>query len=124
MTATGGGARLRVTELRMRRADKFLDVAFADGAKFELPAELLRVESPSAEVKGHGGPKRIVAGRRHVGFLGLEPVGHYAIRIQFDDTHNTGLYTWAYLRELGERQTELWDEYLRALADHGLSRDP
>ena len=124
MIANDPGARLRVTELRLRRADKCLDVAFEDGARFELPAELLRVESPSAEVKGHGGPKRIVGGRRHVGILGLEAVGHYAVRIRFDDLHDTGLFTWAYLRELGERRTEIWDAYVKALAEHGLSREP
>ncbi|MCW8088008.1 DUF971 domain-containing protein [Sabulicella glaciei] len=114
-----------VTELRYRREDKALDVAFADGARFSLPAELLRVESPSAEVQGHGpGQKVIIAGRRHVGIMRIEPVGHYAVRIAFDDLHDSGIYSWAYLRELGERQTELWAEYEQALALKGLSREP
>ena len=75
---------------------------FDDGARFTLPAELLRVESPSAEVQGHGpGQKTIVAGRRHVGIMDLEPVGNYAVRIKFDDLHDTGIYSWHYLYELG-----------------------
>src|SRR5262245_53970414 len=100
--------RIRATEVKLKRAEEAIEIAFADGARFTLPAELLRVESPSAEVRGHGSEqKKIVAGRRHVGILGLEAVGHYAIRIRFDDLHDTGLYTWAYLRELGERHEEL-----------------
>ena len=91
------------TEIRLRKAEKILDIAFPDGARFALPAEYLRVESPSAEVQGHGpGQKVIVAGRRHVGIIGLEPVGHYALRIRFSDGHDTGIYTWRYLRGLCE----------------------
>jgi DUF971 family protein len=113
------------TELRVNRAEKLLIVTFDDGARFELPAELLRVESPSAEVKGHGpGQKTIVAGRRHVGIMDLEPVGNYAVRIMFDDLHNTGMYSWDYLYHLGRNRERLWAEYLAALEQHGLSRDP
>src|ERR687897_3264570 len=113
------------TELRVNRADKRLTVTFDDGARFELPAELLRVESPSAEVKGHGpGQKTIVAGRRHVGIMDLEPVGNYAVRIMFDDLHNTGMYSWRYLYHLGQNQERLWSAYLDALARQGLSREP
>jgi DUF971 family protein len=113
------------TELRVDRAAKLLIVTFDDGARFELPAELLRVESPSAEVKGHGpGQKTIVAGRRHVGIMDLEPVGNYAVRILFDDLHNTGMYSWSYLYHLGQNRDRLWAEYLAALEQHGLSRDP
>ena len=91
----------------------------------ELPAELLRVESPSAEVQGHGGDsKTIVAGRRHVGIIGLEPVGTYALRIRFDDMHDTGLYTWDWLYNLGANQDAIWQNYLDALKEKGLSRDP
>jgi DUF971 family protein len=83
------------------------------------------VESPSAEVQGHGpGQKVIVAGRCHVGIIGLEPVGHYALRISFDDLHDTGIFTWEYLRRLGEEQESRWAEYLAALATRGLSREP
>lgn len=113
------------TELRVDRAAKLLIVSFDDGARFELPAELLRVESPSAEVRGHGpGQKTLVAGRRHVGIMDLEPVGNYAVRIMFDDLHNTGMYSWGYLYHLGQNQERLWADYLAALEQHGLSRDP
>ncbi|MFN7633731.1 MAG: gamma-butyrobetaine hydroxylase-like domain-containing protein, partial [Acetobacteraceae bacterium] len=81
------------TELRLKREEKLLEVAFDDGASFRLPAEYLRVESPSAEVQGHGpGQKVIVPARRHVGILRIEPVGHYAVRIAFDDLHDSGIY--------------------------------
>lgn len=114
-----------VTELRYRSAEKQLEVGFADGVRFTLPAEYLRVESPSAEVQGHGpGQKTIVAGRRHVGIMRIEPVGHYAVRIAFDDLHDSGIFSWDYLRKLGEEQSERWAEYERALALKGLSRDP
>ena len=112
------------TEIRLKRAEKMLEVDFDDGRSFALPAELLRVESPSAEVKGHGGPRQIVAGRRHVGIMNLERVGNYAVRILFDDLHDTGIYSWDYLYELGERREEIWQRYLDALAERGLSRDP
>ena len=115
----------RVEELRYVSAERRLEVAFADGKSFSLPAEYLRVESPSAEVQGHGpGPKQIVAGRRHVGIMRIEPVGNYAVRICFDDLHDTGLYSWDYLRELGEEQAERWAAYLAAVEEKGLSRDP
>lgn len=112
-------------ELRYSREEKRLEVAFDDGRSFSLPAELLRVESPSAEVQGHGpGQKQIVAGRRHVGILAIEPVGSYAVRIKFDDLHDTGLYSWDYLYRLGEEQERLWADYLANLEARGLSRDP
>ena len=112
------------TELRYRRADKVLEIAFDDGERYELPAELLRVESPSAEVQGHGEGKTLVAGRRHVGIMEIEPVGNYAVRLVFDDLHSTGIYSWSYLRKLGENKDALWAGYLEALAAKGLSRDP
>ena len=115
----------RPTEIRFRKADKTLDVTFGDGTTYSYPAELLRVESPSAEVQGHGpGQKRIVAGRRHVSILEIEPVGHYAIRLVFDDLHDTGIYSWSYLRELGAHKEARWNAYLAALRANGLSRDP
>jgi DUF971 family protein len=111
--------------LRVNRAEKTLTVAFDDGTRFTLPAELLRVESPSAEVQGHGpSQKTIVAGRRHVGIMELEPVGNYAVRIRFDDLHDTGMYSWRYLYHLGKNQERLWSDYLAALEQRGLSRDP
>ena len=101
-----------------------MDIAFDDGSQFELPAELLRVESPSAEVKGHGvGQKKIVPGKRAVAIREVEPVGRYAIRLLFDDGHDTGLFSWPYLYELGRDRDARWQTYLDALAERGLSRD-
>lgn len=119
------GNRHHPVEIRLKRQEKILEIDFEDGAHLRLPAELLRVESPSAEVQGHGGDsKTIVAGRRHVGIIGVEPVGTYALRIRFDDMHDTGLYTWDWLYELGTNQEAIWQRYLDALAARGLSRDP
>ena len=113
------------TEIRLDRATRVLHVSFDDGKDFALPAEYLRVESPSAEVQGHTpDQKQTVAGRRHVGIIEIEPVGHYAVRLVFDDLHNTGIYSWDYLRQLGEDQERRWAAYLDALAARGLSRDP
>lgn len=115
----------RPKEIRLKREEKVLEVDFEDGKTFSLPAELLRVESPSAEVQGHGpGQKTIIAGRRHVGILNVEAVGNYAIRINFDDLHDTGIYSWDTLYDYGQRQDELWQDYLDALKAQGLSRDP
>ncbi len=114
-----------VTELRYDKAARSLHVAFEDGARFELPAEYLRVESPSAEVQGHGpGQRTIIPGRRHVGIIGIEPVGNYAVRLLFDDLHDTGIYSWDLLLELGEERDSRWARYLDELAARGLSRDP
>ena len=113
------------TEIRYRREERCLEVDFDDGARFSYPAEYLRVESPSAEVQGHGpGQKQIVAGRREVGIMAVEPVGHYAVRLKFDDLHDTGIYSWSYLYELGEDQSERWQTYLEELDRRGLSRNP
>ena len=112
-------------EIRLKSAEKILEIEFEDGKTFALPAELLRVESPSAEVMGHGpDQKTIVAGRRDVGIMGLEPVGNYAVRIKFDDLHDTGIFSWAYLYHLGENRQSLWLAYLDALKAKGLSREP
>ena len=112
-------------ELRVNRQEKWLKVSFDNGEAFTLPAELLRVESPSAEVQGHGpGQKTIIAGRRHVSIMDLEPVGNYAVKIKFDDLHDTGMYSWRYLYQLGRNRAQLWQDYLKALEDRGLSRDP
>lgn len=112
-------------ELRLKSAEKLLEVTFDDGSRFRLPAEYLRVESPSAEVQGHGaGQKTLVPGRAHVGIIGLEPVGNYAVRITFDDLHDTGIYSWSYLYQLGVEHDKRWREYLDALAANGLSREP
>jgi DUF971 family protein len=112
-------------ELRLKRAEKRLDIEFDDGKRFSLPAEYLRVESPSAEVQGHGpGEKIIVAERAHVGILDLEPVGNYAVRIKFDDLHDTGIFSWDYLYRLGVEHDKRWRDYLAALAAKGLGREP
>ncbi len=112
-------------EIRHKQAERRLEVEFDDGTTFSLPAELLRVESPSAEVQGHGpSQKQLVAGRREVGIIAVEPIGNYAIRIKFDDLHETGIYTWPYLYMLGENQDDVWQSYLDALEARGLSRDP
>ena len=115
----------RAAEIRYLSADKRLEVSFEDGSHFSYPAELLRVESPSAEVQGHGpSQKQIVSGRRHVGIMEIEPVGNYAVRIRFDDLHDTGLYSWDYLYRLGSQQAGIWATYLAELEQRGLSRDP
>ena len=112
-------------EIRVKKREKILEVDFNDGSKFCLPAELLRVESPSAEVQGHSpGEKKTIAGRRHVGIMGVEQVGNYAIKINFDDMHDTGIFSWDTLYDYGVRQDELWQSYLSDLKVKGLSRDP
>ena len=107
------------TELRLNPERNVLSVAFDDGARFELPAELLRVESPSAEVRNHGGPKTIVLGKQDVTIAALDPVGNYAVRIAFSDGHDTGLYSWAWLHQLGAEKDRIWGEYLAAAAKKG-----
>lgn len=125
MENSGSGTAPWPLEIRYTAATRSLVVAFDNGTTFTYPAELLRVESPSAEVKGHGADeKRIVAGRSQVGIMKIEPVGNYAVRLHFDDLHDTGLFSWRYLYELGERQDEIWQTYLSELEARGLSRDP
>ncbi len=115
----------RPVEIRHKQAEKELEVEFDDGVTFTLPAELLRVESPSAEVQGHGpSQKTLVAGRREVGMMAIVPVGNYAIRITFDDLHDTGIYTWSYLYDMGTNLDAVWSSYIDALEAAGLSRDP
>jgi DUF971 family protein len=113
-----------VEELRLNRAERRLEVTFADGHRRAFAAEFLRVESPSAEVQGHGPGQRVtVSGKAKVGISGLEPVGNYAVRILFDDGHDTGIYSWTYLRELDDEYDSRWGAYLKALTDGGLSRE-
>ena len=111
-------------EIRLRRAENRLDIAFADGSTAQLAAEYLRVESPSAEVQGHAAAeKRLVAGKKNVGITAIEPIGNYAIRPTFSDGHDTGIFTWAYLRQLNREQAARWSAYLAALAAAGQDRD-
>jgi len=113
------------TEIRFNKARRVLEVAFDDGTHFAYPAEYLRVESPSAEVQGHSpSQKQIVPGRRHVGITAIEPVGNYAVRLVFDDLHDTGIFSWEYLHELGCEQDRRWQAYLAALDARGLRREP
>ena len=111
------------TELKVDKDQRLLTIAFDDGADYELTAELLRVMSPSAEVQGHSPEERVtVPGKKAVRILRIEPVGNYAARIVFDDGHDTGLFTWAYLRELGENREACWQDYLAELAAKRLTR--
>ena len=118
-------ARLRVTKLHYSRSRRRLDIAFEDGAAYTLSAEFLRVFSPSAEVRGHGpGQETLQTGKSSVGISAIHPVGHYAVQITFDDGHDSGLYSWQYLRDLAEEQDRYWQQYLRQLEAEGKSRDP
>lgn len=113
------------TELRLHKDRRSLTVSFEDGQGFQLPAEYLRVRSPSAEVQGHSPDERkTVGGKREVAILEVLPVGNYAVRLVFDDMHSTGIYSWDYLHELGRTQAANWQDYLDELAVKGLSRDP
>lgn len=113
------------TRIVVHQASRLLEIEFADNRIFKLPFELLRVYSPSAEVRGHGpGQETLQTGKRHVGISGIEPVGNYAVQPQFDDGHNTGIFSWDYLYWLGDDQEALWADYLQRLEDAGASRDP
>jgi DUF971 family protein len=112
------------TEIRVAKDRQSLSVTFNDAETFNLSAEMLRVLSPSAEVKGHGpGQEVTVPGKRNVAIIAVTPTGNYAIRIGFDDFHDTGIFTWTYLRELGERGAEMFADYEKALAAKGMTRD-
>jgi DUF971 family protein len=112
----------RPTLIKLHKASRVLEVGYASGTRYELPAEYLRVHSPSAEVQGHGKPV-LVGGKRDVGIKAIEPVGRYAVRLVFDDGHDTGLYSWDVLRDLGENQARYWASYLERLAEMKMSRD-
>jgi len=113
------------SELRLRKNRRMLTVTFDGGQTFDLPAEYLRVKSPSAEVQGHSPEERkTVPGKRDVGIVELLPVGNYAVRLVFDDLHSTGIYGWDYLLELGRNHAAYWQDYLDELAAKNLSRDP
>jgi DUF971 family protein len=113
------------TDIRLQTKSRQLVLAYAEGSRFELPFEYLRVHSPSAEVKGHGpGQERLQTGKENVLIKAAEPVGHYALRLVFDDGHDSGLYSWEYLYELGRDQQQLWQAYLDRLAAEGYARQP
>jgi DUF971 family protein len=112
------------TALTLHQASRVLEIGFADGQTFRIPFELMRVYSPSAEVQGHGpGQEVLQTGKRAVNITGVEQVGHYAIQPSFDDGHDTGLFTWEYLYELGSQHDAFWARYLQRLVDAGVDRD-
>lgn len=112
------------TEIRLSGDKRILTVAFDGGGRFELPAEYLRVSSPSAEVQGHSPAERkVLGGKREVAILSVEPVGNYAVKLFFDDMHDTGIYGWDYLFDLGREYRNRWSTYLRELEERGLTRD-
>ena len=113
----------RPTDLILHRASHLLEVAFEDGSRYRLPCEYLRVESPSAEVQGHSPDQRVwVAGKRDINISAVEPVGNYAVVLRFNDGHETGIYTWSFLKELGEQQEARWARYLEALNPENASK--
>ena len=115
----------RPTEIKLHQKSRLLEIAFDDGQRFSLPCEYLRVFSPSAEVRGHGpGQEVLQVGKRNVEIKEIEPVGNYAVKLSFSDGHDTGLYSWDYLHELGEKQESSWKSYLARLEQAGASRDP
>jgi DUF971 family protein len=110
-------------ELRLSKDKTTLTVVFDPARRYDLTAELLRVESPSAEVKGHGGPKKLIWGKKGITINDITPVGHYAVQLTFSDGHRTGIYTWAYLADLGAQKDAVWGRYLAALIENGLTRE-
>ncbi|CEA05085.1 1-(5-phosphoribosyl)-5-[(5-phosphoribosylamino)methylideneamino] imidazole-4-carboxamide isomerase [Pseudomonas saudimassiliensis] len=111
------------SKIKLHKASRTLDLHYPDGRHFSLPAEFLRVHSPSAEVQGHGRPI-LQTGKQNVALVAVETAGNYALKLVFDDGHDSGLYSWDYLLELGERQDALWQAYLDQLQAAGASRDP
>ncbi len=113
------------TEITLHQQSRQLEIAFDDGTRYRLPFEFLRVHSPSAEVRGHGAGQEVLqVGKRNVNLLNLEPVGSYALKMTFDDGHDSGLYPWEYLHDLGENQDAMWQNYLKQLEAAGESREP
>lgn len=113
------------TEIKLHQVSHALEIAFNDGTRFKLPYEFLRVYSPSAEVRGHGpGQEVLQIGKKNIEVKGIEPVGSYAVQLTFSDGHDTGLYSWDYLHELGENYVELWDRYMNRMEAAGASREP
>jgi DUF971 family protein len=112
------------TEIKLHQLSRVLEISFADGKRFELPCEFLRVYSPSAEVRGHGpGQETLQTGKKNVEIKAVEPVGNYAVQLAFSDGHNTGIYSWDILYDYGVRRDTMWAQYLERLAQAGGSRD-
>jgi DUF971 family protein len=113
------------TEIKLHQASRKMEIAFDDGSRFELPYEYLRVYSPSAEVRGHGqGQEKLQVGKKNVAIDHIEPVGNYAVCLFFSDQHNTGIYSWDYLYDLGAHYDVFWQEYLKRMEAAGASREP
>ncbi len=113
------------TEIKLHQKSQVLEISFADGKTFKLPAEFLRVHSPSAEVRGHGpGQEVLQAGKKNVGIVAVDPVGQYAVQLRFSDRHDTGIYSWDLLYDFGERHDAMWQQYLNRLKEAGASREP
>jgi len=113
------------TEIKLHQVSRKMEIAFNNGTRFELPYEFLRVHSPSVEVSGHGpGQEVLQIGKKEIEIKGIEPVGNYAVLLMFSDGHDTGIYSWDYLRELGEHYVTLWDRYLNRMEEAGASRQP
>lgn len=115
---------MTLTEIKMRRASAVLELAWDDGLQATLSAEFLRTHSPSAEVQNHGGPTILVDGKAGVGFVKMEPVGNYGVKITFDDGHDSGIFSWTLLRQQAEQHDTLWSEYLARLEREGKRREP
>ena len=113
------------TEVKLRRQSNTLELSYSDGSQLEFSSEFLRVHSPSAEVRGHGkGQEVLQTGKRHVKLKNVEPVGNYAVKLEFDDGHSTGIFSWDYLISIGRDKKTLWDDYLLKLQQAGKTRDP
>jgi DUF971 family protein len=113
------------TEIKLHQKSRMLEIAFADGARFRLPCEFLRVYSPSAEVRGHGpGQEVLQTGKKNVEIARIEPVGQYALQLYFSDGHDTGIYSWDLLYDYGVRHDEMWQHYLKRMEEAGASREP
>lgn len=111
-------------DIRLLQKSKVLEIDFDDGSHFSLPCEYLRVYSPSAEVRGHSPEQKVLQyGKKHVNIIGIDPVGNYGVKLIFDDGHQTGIYTWETLYDLGMNQTEYWQRYLEELAQAGKERE-
>ena len=116
---------IKPTDIKLHKQSATLELLYADGVTHRLSAEFLRVYSPSAEVRGHGkGQEVLQSGKLHVKLTNVEAIGSYAIRLVFDDGHNSGIYSWDYLRELGEKEDEFWQSYLAKLTEAGKTREP